>query len=61
MRPYVDTNLEDGSAPKRMGTGRAIGKDSAPINPILKSWIDEVIVPALMQEWRRSQVPTMAA
>lgn len=47
---------------KAMGTARAFGNgDAALSNPVLKSLIDNVIVPALIEEWKRSRVPTMAA
>jgi hypothetical protein len=33
----------------------------SPIDPVLKSWIDNVIVPALVDEWNRSQDTMRAA
>jgi hypothetical protein len=32
-----------------------------PIDPVLKSWIDNVIVPALVDEWNRTHEAARAA
>lgn len=35
-------------------------KQKPPIDPVIKAWIDNVIVPVLIEKWEKRQVPKAA-
>lgn len=51
----VEVNVPDcANITRQMRTPSINARSAKPIDPAVKSWIDNVIVPALVEEWRAS-------